>query len=404
MHKLFAVAALSSLFACSSGTAVPDAGTTDEPDAGGLDAGPADAGPVDAGEPDAGPVDAGEPDAGPVDAGEPDAGPLTLPADAGWSQLPTVAFNGKQDDIHFVDAERGWYANGSGRLYRTTNGGAQWSPMLDQPGTYWRALGFIDERRGYLGNIGAGVFPGVTDTQPLYFTDNGGMTVTPVTLMGADLPGVCAIDVLHADGKVIVHAAGRVGGPARLATSVDGAPFVVTDLSASLAMITDVKFVSPLVGYVVGGTSSSVGSSNAVIVKTRDGGQTWSRVYTSSRGSELIWKLSLPDLAHGYATVQTYQSGRAEQLVAVSDDGGDTWREVALTMNASARQLGIGFISAQVGWVGTAAGGFQTTDGAATWQPVQFGGAVNKVRIVRAPGGFVAYAIGFDVFKLDARR
>ncbi len=395
MRKLLVAAALS-LLACSSGPVAPDAATPD--------AATPDAGELDAGEPDAGPGDAGEPDAGPLDAGPPDAGPLTLPADAGWSQLPTVAFNGKQDDIHFVDSEHGWYANGSGKLYRTTNGGAAWSPVLDQPGTYWRALGFVDESRGYLGNIGTGVFPGVTDTQPLYFTDNGGMTATAVPLTGATMPGVCAIDVLHAEGKVIVNAAGRVGGPARIATSVDGAPFVVTDLSASLAMITDVKFVSPRVGFVVGGTSSSVASSNAVIVKTRDGGQTWTRVYTSTRGYELIWKLSLPDLLHGYATVQTYQQGRAEQLVAVTDDGGDTWREVPLTMNAAARQLGVGFISAQVGWVGTAAGGFQTTDGAASWQPVRFGDAVNKVRVVRAPGGFVAYAIGFDVFKLDARR
>ena len=406
MNRL-SVAALLSLVACSGATPGSDAGVVDAgptPDAGEVDAGVLDAGEADAGFYDAGEVDAGDFDAGLPDAGAHDAGALTLPADAGWSQLPTVASSAKQDDLHFVDAERGWYANGTGKVYRTTNGGAAWSLVLDQPGTFWRALGFLDENRGYLGNIGTGVYPGVTDTQPLYFTDNGGVTVTPVALTGASMPGVCAIDVLRSEGQVIVHAGGRVSGPARLAKSVDGGPFVVSDLSASLAMVTDVKFLSPNVGFVVGGSSSSVASSNAVIIKTRDGGQTWTRVYTSSRPYELVWKLSMPDGLHGFATVQTYQAGRAEQLIALTDDGGDTWREVPLTLNAAARQLGIGFISPQVGWVGTAAGGFQTTDGAASWQPVQLGGAVNKVRIVPAAGGFVAYAIGFDVFKLDARR
>ena len=84
-----------------------------------------------------------------------------------WRQLPTEPFRGKQDDIAFVSRKVGWYGNGSGKLYRTTDGGDTWTRVWDQPGTFIRALGFIDEANGFLGNVGTDYYPNVTDTRPL---------------------------------------------------------------------------------------------------------------------------------------------------------------------------------------------------------------------------------------------
>jgi hypothetical protein len=47
-------------------------------------------------------------------------------------------------------------------------------------------------------------------------------------------------------------------------------------------------------------------------------------------------------------------------------------------------------------------GGFQTLDGGKTWTHLEMGQAVNKIRVVPAKDGFVAYAIGVELFKLDA--
>lgn len=349
--------------------------------------------------------DAGMPDAGPIDAGPPDAGLTLLPADAGWRRLPTVAFNGKQDDVHFIDAQRGWYANGAGFVYRTSNGGESWQEVLRQPGTYWRALGFVDEQVGVLGNIGTDVFPGVTDTEPLYLTTNGGMTVTPVTSSGPKALGICAVDVLRHPGGVLIHAAGRVQGPAHLMRSTDlGQTWTTSDLASVIAMVTDVKFLTPDVGFIAGGSSSNIASSRAIIIKTTNGGQTWTKVYESARAAELVWKLTFPSAQVGWATVQTYDGSRAEQVVAKSTNGGDAWVEQPLVREAGARQLGIGFANESVGWVGTVRGGFQTTNGGATWERVSFGTAVNKVRVVPTANGFVAFAIGVEVFKLEVTR
>src|SRR5690349_10266212 len=75
-----------------------------------------------------------------------------------WSKLNTVAFPGKQDDIFFTNPNSGWYGNGKGLIYKTEDGGLTWKEVLKQPGTYFRAMGFVDENHGYAGNIGPDYF------------------------------------------------------------------------------------------------------------------------------------------------------------------------------------------------------------------------------------------------------
>jgi hypothetical protein len=45
--------------------------------------------------------------------------------------------------------------------------------------------------------------------------------------------------------------------------------------------------------------------------------------------------------------------------------------------------------------------GFQTLDGGKHWTPIELGRAVNKIRVLKTPNGFVACAIGVDVHKLE---
>jgi hypothetical protein len=57
-----------------------------------------------------------------------------------WRALPAEPYRGKQDNIVFVSRDVGWYGNGAGKLYRTTNGGEAWEKIWEQPGTFIRAL------------------------------------------------------------------------------------------------------------------------------------------------------------------------------------------------------------------------------------------------------------------------
>ena len=332
-------------------------------------------------------------------------------AASAWTTLPTEAYRGKRDDISFADAQHGWYGTGKGDLFATADGGATWTKVASRPGTFVRAVGFVDARTGFIGNVGTGYYPGVTDTVPLYRTDDGGATWTPVPLGGAAMAGVCAIDILRTkriyQGKLVdatvITAAGRVGGPAGMIRSTDGgATWRVIDMSRWTGMILDVHFVDERVGFVAASSSADVQTTNAQDLMTRDGGATWQEVYRSKRPSELIWKLSFPTGRVGFGTVQSYDSGNPHKLVVRTTDGGRSWRELPLIDNAKAVELGIGFVDARHGWVGTTVGGFETRDGGKSFVPAPIAPAANKFRIVAgADGARRMYAIGTAVQRLE---
>jgi photosystem II stability/assembly factor-like uncharacterized protein len=336
---------------------------------------------------------------------------LTQPLASVWRQLPTEPFRGKQDDIYFVSRRVGWYGNGSGKLYRTADGGNTWARVWDQPGTFIRALGFVDDANGFLGNVGTDYYPDVTDTRPLYRTRDGGTTWSPVDAPGIDIvKGICGIDILPQSrifqGSLqttpIIHAAGRVGGPATMLRSLDGGDtWRVVDLRGHAGMILDVKFFDANNGLVCAASSDNLEVSNALILRTTDGGTTWASAYRSKRPFENCWKMSFPTRLVGYATVQSYEQAAAQRVVVKTTDGGVTWRELSLVDDAQAQEFGIGFVNENWGWVGTRNNGFETRDGGATWMPVEMGQAVNKVRIVREGDRFSAFAIGVEVRRLD---
>lgn len=336
---------------------------------------------------------------------------LTSPPNAQWFKLATEAYRGKQDDIVFLDAQTGFYVNGAGKIFKTVNGGQGWTQILHQPGTYFRTIGFVDANTGFAGNIGTEYFPGVTDTTPLYQTKDGGANWAPVkNLAGPEVKGLCAIDVVKTsfvnagvlDHRAIVHAAGRVGGPAFLMRSLDGGQsWKSIDMNAHIAAITDVKFFDEMNGIVVGADDANIARSHAVVIATRDGGQTWKRVYTSARPHELAWKQSFPSRQVGYVTVQNYDEDKnvSQRVVAKTVDGGNTWQEVALADDYAVREFGIGFADEQTGWVGASTTGFETHDGGKSWRRVEMGKAVNKIRIVPDGDHYVGYGIGVSVYK-----
>lgn len=336
---------------------------------------------------------------------------LAAQPNAQWFKLPTEPYKGKQDDIHFVDAKTGFYGNGAGKIFKTIDGGQTWTMVLHKPGTFIRALGFVDSQLGFAGSIGTEYFPGVTDTNPLYRTTDGGANWAPVTgIAGPQVKGLCAIDIVtssfinagNLEHRTVVHAAGRVGGPAYLMRSLDaGATWKSIDMTVHVAAITDVKFFDEMNGMVIGSDDAAIARSHAVVVTTNDGGQTWKRAYTSVRPFEMAWKVSFPSRKVGYVTVQNYNPDKTvtQRVVAKSTDGGKTWSELPLADDFAVRQFGVAFADEKTGWVGATTTGFATTDGGQSWKRVEMGRAVNKIRIVPDGPNYVGYAVGVDVYK-----
>ena len=332
-----------------------------------------------------------------------------------WQKLKTEPYRGKQDDIFFVTPELGYYCNGAGKIFKTTDGGTTWTEKLSQKGTYFRCIGFLDEKHGFAGNIGTDYFPGVTDTTPLYETLDGGDTWKPVTTIKGITPkGLCAIEIFRKpfinagklDYKTTIFAAGRVGGPACLVRSDDnGATWTSQDMSGVCSMILDVKFLEPNIGFIYAGTSAEVDKSHALILMTEDGGKTWKKKFESKRPYELTWKASFPSRKVGYVTLQNYDPDKSitQRFVAKTTDGGKSWKEIPLVNDKEAQEFGIGFLDEKTGWVGGYKTGYETTDGGKTWTPRDMGIAVNKIRLLKTEHGVVGYAVGVGVYKLETK-
>lgn len=328
----------------------------------------------------------------------------TAPADSGWTTSQTEAYPRKRDDIFFVDRTTGFYGTGAGNLFRTDDGGQTWQRIWQQPGTFIRALAFIDRDRGFLGNLGQGL-ANTTDSVPLYRTADGGRSWSAVALP-APIAGVCAIDILRTRSivegamreRLIIHAAGRANGPAALARSEDGGEtWTVTDFSDRLGMILDVKFTDPSTGFIFAGSSADLERANAVILKTTNGGRTWREVYRSNRPFEIIWKSSFPTERTAFATLQNNDPANTQQRIVRTTDGGEHWEELPLVADGRAHEFGIGFVDEQTGWVGTAIGGFETRDGGRSWARTGLAPMANKIRTRAGDGSPFVYAIGTEV-------
>ena len=330
-------------------------------------------------------------------------------ADQAWQKLRTDAYPGKQDDITFVNSRLGWYVNGYGSIYHTQDGGETWVKQLEQKGSFFRCIAFVDSLTGFAGTVGTDYFPNVTDTIPLYGTEDGGLTWKPVSYKGPYVKGLCAIDVVQEqyinhgvlDVKHHLYAVGRVGTPAKIMVSHDaGKTWQSQSMEQYGKMLFDIKMFDPKNGIACSASDEDISKANALILRTSDGGHTWEKVYQSTRPLETAWKVNFPSKEVGYATIQSYDPANTQQRVAKTIDGGRTWSEVNLCDDASAREFGIGFIDDQHGFVGTMNSGYETKDGGSTWRKIDLGRACNKIRIYHDANGQVyGYAIGVDVMK-----
>ena len=351
--------------------------------------------------------------------------PIEDDAPPRWEKLETEPAQDKQDDVSFVDAETGWYVNSIGKIFHTVDGGRTWKEQVHKPGTYWRAIAFIDARRGFAGNLGPGAIEGfrtvmtsgdfknlddqvsITDPNLIYETTDGGRTWAPSKDHQKGRGGVCSMNVTRdAAGRATVWAGGRVTGPAFIFRWTEDRGWDSMTLKPYCGMVLDILFVDADTGVVCAATDPDPAKAFASILRTEDGGHTWNEVYRSTRPGESVWKCHFPTRDVGYATIRSFvpDPKAALRYVLKTEDGGRTWREIILTEDLDSRPQGVAFLTPEHGWVGTTSGGFETVNGGETWLRADLGRSINRIRIVNTTGGgAVIYAIGRDLCRLRLR-
>src|SRR3990172_830712 len=160
-----------------------------------------------------------------------------------WQVLENAPDTGSRlEDVFFITPGIGWAISLQGRVYKTTDGGANWILQFSSPGAGFRSIGFADSLHGWIGTLIGPPY--------LWQTSDGGKTWTGnLSITGPTVMGICGI---WAASDSIIYGAGRYNGNPRLIKTIDkGANWVSFDMSAYANTLVDCYFFNPDTGFVV---------------------------------------------------------------------------------------------------------------------------------------------------------
>jgi hypothetical protein len=196
-----------------------------------------------------------------------------------------------------------------------------------------------------------------------------------------------------------------------------GATWTAWDMSPHASILIDCYFRNPLHGWVVGGkadepTPTTRDRLKPVVLETTDGGNTWTNRLDGQEDEFLFgewgWKVQFLDEHVGFVSLENF----AAAAILKTEDGGLSWTRLPVNdPQGNVNLEGIGFIDARRGWVGGwGPGGFGsggdpqgfssgTSDGGQTWTDAnEIGLYINRFRFFGQPVT-IGYASGDTVYK-----
>ncbi len=305
-----------------------------------------------------------------------------------WQPLVNAPINSgtrRFDDVFFISENIGWAANGSrGAVYKTINAGLSWTLQMSNAtnGTnyYFRNIEFLNENIGFIGTLN-GIF---------FKTINGGTTWTAVTNFPTNPVAICGLDTV---GISTIYGVGAYYEPAFLIKSSDsGVTWTYTDMSAYATGLVEVLFIDENIGF-----CSGIKTNGGVILKTINGGETWTEIYNSNIAGEYVWKLQILPVTNNntiFASVESVVPNTGKLIK--SFDAGTNWT----TKNFPDVDVqAVGFVSATHGWMGGHHTGFyETFDGGNSWTNLSVGSNLNRIFFLSPT---LAYASGTTIYKFS---
>lgn len=329
-----------------------------------------------------------------------------------WRKTNAPVASSRTDDIWFVNPQTGWAVNSDGNIVNTTDGGDSWVVQHSAPFTYLRCVGFANANVGWVGSL--------TRSRRLFHTVDGGAHWELVSPLPAGAPvKICGMSVVN---DKIVYCSGTNEPrdfPRMMKTVNGGATWTAWEMSDHASILIDCYFVDALHGWTVGGksdepTPTSRDKLKPVVLETIDGGLTWTNRLAGQEAEfplgEWGWKIQFLDDKVGFVSLENFSAA----AILKTTDGGQSWTRLKVNdPQGNVNLEGVGFIDEQRGWVGGwGPGGFgsgspsgfssATTDGGQTWADAnEIGLFINRFRFFGGPV-FVGYASGDTIYKYSS--
>jgi photosystem II stability/assembly factor-like uncharacterized protein len=272
--------------------------------------------------------------------------------------------------MDFVDNNTGYAAGNYGTILKTTDNGNEWTKLNTGISDKFTSLDFIDANTGYAGG----------GDQLLLKTTDAGQTWANLVLPSA--PNFTLYDI-----KFINANTGYVLGffifNSTIWKTTDAGQSWTTQTTAGANYLNNLYFLNETTGFASGG------SLGGEMIRTTNGGTSWSLVYTDSYAKHSMIFLN----------ALTGYSGSDQGRMYRTTDGGNTWNFVLSDGGIDVYSLN--FINATTGFgFGTGSVYIKTTDGGSNWyesQPVgassssqYFDAAVTPAGTIHAAGTFGA--------------
>lgn len=306
-----------------------------------------------------------------------------------WQTLNANTLSWRFEDMQFVNVDTGWVVDGGGQILKTTNGGLNWVQQFYDSDYYFRSVEFYDENLGFAGTLANG-----NPNASLLKTIDGGQTWTDISAnLPVNIPGICGMHIVNEN---IIFITGVFYGSGYIMKSIDqGVTWTYTNMQNLCNGIVDIYFKDENIGYAVGQSAQGTGL-RGIIIRTINGGDTWSTVALGNDSNTRVWKIQELDDSVMYASVESF-TPNPEYFKSV--DGGQTWELKTVTPEGLSGTIqGVGFLNESIGWVG----GFNTTfyetnDEGQTWEyKPAIGSSFNRFQRVNDT---LMYASGINVYK-----
>ena len=271
-----------------------------------------------------------------------------------WRKTNAPVASSRTDDIWFASPESGWAVNSNGQILKTDDGGNSWAVQHQDGSVYLRCVGFAGVSAGWVGSI--------TPARRLFRTNNGGAAWSVVDNLPSKPAKICGISVVD---EQVVYASGTNDprdDPAIVKTTDGGTTWTSIDMSAHAALLVDIHFQTRDRGWVVGGRDAVACAGRRatrdvvrpVVLFTEDGGTSWTDLIPRSAErnfpyGEWGWKIFFVDNRVAFVSLENFLDG----AILKSTDGGVTWNRLRINDRQRNSNLeGVGFIAEDIGWVG----------------------------------------------------
>lgn len=288
--------------------------------------------------------------------------------------------------IFFVDSMTGWAAGDAGAIYRTTDGGKAWKPLLSGAAANINQIFFVDWNNGWM----LGELTRRDNDEPetvILSTTNGGRSWQKKSLPGIQRIFFTSPQIGWAVGKNATILRTEDGGHEWKATGdlekLIGLPVESSNYNFGFR---DIYFLDAQNGWLIGNFYGREKSHIGGIFFTNDGGTTWKRLpitvqtkYSSGRFTPgVLHAIHFKDVNTGSVTGEMLDGEGRFFFALHTRDGGKSWEQYRTPSRATHSTQ---FLDSTVGWTAAAApreGGadavvydttlMRTDNGGASWQ------------------------------------